>query len=208
MKKLRIINHPLVKHKLRYLRDRRTSHWEFTRLISEITLFLGAAATEDLSTTEVEVETPLEKTNAQIVENQITAIPILRAGLAMVEPIRQLHPAIKFGFLGLERDEASLEPRQYYLNLPENIYRDNVLVLDPMLATGGSLIFAVNRLKQSGVKSITVVTVISAPEGVKAFFEKHPDVTVITAVLDRELNESGYIMPGLGDAGDRIFGSL
>ena len=199
MKNVHILDHPLVEHKLSLLRNRQTSHWEFQRLIAEITCFLCIAATENV---------PLEETDSRKITARITGVPILRAGLGMVPALRQLFPPARIGFLGLFRDEDSLQPQQYYQNLPDNIRGDFVLLLDPMLATGGSLIHAANILQENGVSSLAVLSIIAAPEGVEKFTEKHPEVPVYAAALDRQLNQNGYILPGLGDAGDRIFGSM
>ena len=208
MENVHVLHHPLVEHKLSLLRDRQTSHWEFQRLIIEISAFLCIEATASLPLKTVKISTPLAETKSHKIAVRITGMPILRAGLGMVPALQQLFPPARIGFLGLFRDEESFQPQQYYQNLPENIRGDYVLLLDPMLATGGSLIHAAGILKENGVTSLAVLSVIAAPEGVEKFSRKYPEVPVYTAAMDRRLNQNGYILPGLGDAGDRIFGSM
>ena len=201
-------NHPAVKHKLINLRDPKTPHWEFERLITEITLVLAVTATEDLETLTVNIETPLEDTTGEKLVKRISLVPILRAGMAMVPAFKQLYPSAKVGLIGLARDEETLNPSQYYENLPKPITKDTVIVLDPMLATGGSASYSISILKELGAKDLIMVSIIAAPEGVEKVHSDHPDVHIYTAALDRELNDRGYILPGLGDAGDRIFGNF
>lgn len=209
MSKVHVLEHPAVQHKLRYLRKPTTPHWEFERLIYEITLFLAVAATENLETETVEVETPLEKrAPGQRLKKHISLVAILRAGLAMVPALKTILPGAKVGVIGLARDEKTLNPSQYYENLPEKIEGDFVALLDPMLATGGSAVYAINLLKEQSARDLTLLSIIAAPEGIERMQKEHPDVTIYTAALDRELNRQGYILPGLGDAGDRIFGNF
>jgi uracil phosphoribosyltransferase len=208
MKKLHIVDHPAVLHKLLYLRDATTAHWEFEKLLSEITLFLAVEATRNLETMESAVKTPLEKTTVGKLKKPITLISILRAGLGMIPAFKQLFPLARVGLIGLARDEETLEPNQYYKNLPETIENDYVFLLDPMLATVGSMSYAISSLKERGTRDLAVISILAAPEGVRRVHSDHPDVPIHTAFVDRELNERGYILPGLGDAGDRIFGNL
>jgi len=205
---LTVLSHPLIQHKLTLLRDRRTGTREFKQLISEIATLTAYEVTRDLGTSEVEIDTPLERTTGRQVSNRgVTLVPILRAGLGMVDGVALLLPAAQVGHLGLYRDHSSLEPVTYYSKLPEVTAEREYLVLDPMLATGGSALAAVTTLKAAGAKRIRFVCIVAAPQGVRRMLEGHPDVRIIAAALDRELNSSGYILPGLGDAGDRMFGT-
>lgn len=204
-----IFDHPLIKHKVAILRNEKTSMKEFRELIEEITtLMTFESLREGVPTVEVDVKTPLEVCKQQMVkDNAIAIIPILRAGLGMVNGIHVLFPSARVGHIGMYRNEETLEPCEYYCKLPEGIEDKLVLVIDPMLATGGSAIDAINLLKKRGCKNIKFMAVIGAPEGVSRLAEAHPDVHVYVSTLDRQLNENGYILPGLGDAGDRLFGT-
>lgn len=208
MKNIHIMNHPIIEHKASILRDKNTSVKEFREIIKEISVVLGCEATKDLPTKEVEVETPLEKATCKMLANQITIVPILRAGLGMVDGFLSLFPDAKVGHIGISRDHETLEPVEYYCNLPKNIEEHQVIVVDPMLATGGSAAAAIGFIKARGAKNIKLACVIAAPDGVEKIHEAHPDVDTYVGILDRELNEHGYILPGLGDAGDRLFGTL
>lgn len=204
-----IFNHPLIKHKIAILRDEKTSMKEFRELIEEITtLMTYESLKEDVPTTEITVKTPLETCTQQVVsDNAIAIVPILRAGLGMVNGIHVLFPSARVGHIGMYRDEETLEPCEYYCKLPEGIEEKLVLLVDPMLATGGSACDAINLLKKRGCKHIKFMAIIGAPEGVSKVAEAHPDVNIYVSTLDRCLNENGYILPGLGDAGDRLFGT-
>ncbi len=208
-KNVTIFNHPLINHKIAILRNEKTSMKEFRELIEEITtLMTFECLREDVPTVEVEVKTPLETcTQHMVKDNSIVIVPILRAGLGMVNGIHVLFPSAKVGHIGLYRDEETLEPNEYYCKLPVGIEEKLVLIVDPMLATGGSACDAIDRLKMRGCKNIKFMAVIGAPEGVSRVAEAHPDVHVFVSTLDRCLNEKGYILPGLGDAGDRLFGT-
>ena len=203
-----IFDHPLIQHKLSILRNKETSSMEFRALISEISTLMCYEATRDLPLEEVEIETPICKMTAKHISGKKLAIvPILRAGLGMVEGISSLIPAARIGHIGLYRDEETLKPVEYYCKLPKDIGERDVIVVDPMLATGGSAIDAVSQIKLRNPRSIRFMGIIAAPEGIEAFTKAHPDVNVYVAALDEKLNEKGYIVPGLGDAGDRIFGT-
>ena len=204
-----IFNHPLVNHKIAILRDEKTSMKEFRELISEITtLMTFECLKEGVPTEEREVKTPLEVCTQRVVkDNAIAIVPILRAGLGMVNGIHVLFPSARVGHIGLYRNEETLEPCEYYCKLPEGIEDTLVLVVDPMLATGGSACDAIANLKARGCKNIRFMAIIGAPEGISRLAEAHPDVHIFVSTMDRCLNENGYILPGLGDAGDRIFGT-
>ncbi len=204
-----IFDHPLIRHKIAILRDEKTSMKEFRELIEEITtLMTYESLKEDVPTTEITVKTPLETCTQQVVsDNSIAIVPILRAGLGMVNGIHVLFPSARVGHIGMYRDEETLEPCEYYCKLPEGIEDKLVLLVDPMLATGGSACDAINLLKKRGCKHIKFMAIIGAPEGVSKVAEAHPDVNIYVSTLDRCLNENGYILPGLGDAGDRLFGT-
>jgi uracil phosphoribosyltransferase len=205
---VKLVDHPLVQHKLTKLRDKNTQPKEFRELLSEISSLMLYEVTRDLPLKEVEVETPLGKAKGKVLNNKDLAIvPILRAGLVMAEGMLQILPSAKVGHIGLYRDPNTLQPVQYYTKLPEDINEREVIVVDPMLATGGSAIAAISILKSKEVKNIKFVCIIAAPEGIKAFQEVHPDVEIYTAAVDEYLNDHGYIVPGLGDAGDRLFGT-
>lgn len=204
-----VMNHPLIQHKLTLLRDKNTGSKEFRALVSEIATLICYEATRDLPLEEVETETPMTTAVTKVIAGRKLAfVPILRAGLGMVEGVLTLVPAAKVGHIGLYRDHKTLQPVEYYSKLPADIPERDVIVLDPMLATGGSAVDAIDIIKRSNPKSIKFMCIIAAPEGIKALTEAHPDVYVYCAAVDEKLNENGYILPGLGDAGDRIFGTL
>lgn len=204
-----IFDHPLIRHKIAILRNENTSMKEFRELIEEITTLMTFECLRDgVPTTEIEVKTPLEVCTQSVVrDNSIVIVPILRAGLGMVNGIHVLFPSARVGHIGLYRNEETLQPCEYYCKLPVNIEDKLVLVVDPMLATGGSACDAIDRLKARGCKHIKFMSIIAAPEGVSRVAEAHPDVEIYVSTLDRCLNENGYILPGLGDAGDRLFGT-
>ena len=203
-----IADHPLIQHKVTLLRDKNTGSKEFRELIQEITELLCYEATRDLPTCEVEVETPIAITHSRvIVGRKLAFVPILRAGIGMVDGAIELVPAAKVGHIGLFRDPETLKPVEYYCKMPGDIHERDVIVLDPMLATGGSAIDAINQIREFHPKSIKFMCIIAAPEGLNALQQAHPDVQIYCASLDERLNEHGYIVPGLGDAGDRIFGT-
>ena len=204
-----IMHHPLIQHKLTYLRDKNTGSKDFRQLVSEIAMLLCYEATRDLPLEVTTIETPVSTAKTKVISGRkLAVIPILRAGLGMVDGVLSLVPAAKVGHIGLYRDPKTLKPVEYYSKLPHDIEQREVIVLDPMLATGGSSIDAVTIIKRSHPKSIKFMCIIAAPEGIKAFTTAHPDVQLYCAAVDDHLNENGYIVPGLGDAGDRIFGTL
>ena len=208
MSVVEIVDHPLIQHKISLLRDRNTGTKEFRDLVSEIAMLLCYEATRDLPTEEVEVETPVALARTQVLAGRkLALVPILRAGLGMVDGMLSLIPAAKVGHIGMYRNEETLQPVEYYCKLPNDINEREVFVLDPMLATGGSASDAIGQIKARGAKHIKFIGLIAAPEGLKALHEAHPDVDIYVAALDERLNENGYIIPGLGDAGDRIFGT-
>ncbi|AYA99546.1 uracil phosphoribosyltransferase [Lachnoanaerobaculum umeaense] len=208
MSKVYINNHPLVQHKISILRNKTTGTNEFRSLVGEIAMLMGYEALNDLPTEEVEVETPLETCMTEMISGRKMAIvPILRAGLGMVDGILNLVPASKVGHIGLYRDETTHTPVEYYCKLPSPIEERIIVVTDPMLATGGSAIDAISQIKKHGGKKIKFMCIIAAPEGLKALEEAHPDIQIYVGHLDRQLNSDAYICPGLGDAGDRIFGT-
>ena len=203
-----ILNHPMVKHKISVLRNEKTSTKEFRELISEIAMLLCYEALSDAKLEEVEVKTPITTTKGyKVNENNYAFVPILRAGMGMVDGVLRVMPTAKIGHIGLYRNEETLEPVKYYCKLPKNIEEKEVFLLDPMLATGGSGSAAITMLKKDGVKKIKFLSIIGAPEGIKRIKEDHPDVEIYCASLDEKLNDVGYIVPGLGDAGDRIYGT-
>lgn len=203
-----VLNHPMVKHKISILRSEKTSTKEFRELITEISTLLCYEALSDAKLDEVNVKTPItETTGYKLNENNYAFVPILRAGMGMVDGVLRLMPNAKIGHIGLYRNEETLEPVKYYCKLPDNIEDKEVFLLDPMLATGGSGSAAIQMLKNDGVKKIKFLSIIAAPEGIKRIKEDHPDVQIYCANLDEKLNDVGYITPGLGDAGDRIYGT-
>lgn len=207
--KVNIVNHPLIQHKLTLMRRKETGSKDFRQLLDEISMLMAYEVTRDFPTKDIEIETPIAKCNAKVLAGKKVAIvPILRAGLGMVNGIINLIPAAKIGHIGMYRDEKTLEPVEYFYKMPKDISERLLLVVDPMLATGGSAVAAVDMLKKRGAKSLIFMCLISAPEGIKLFNEKHPDVPIYTACVDDHLNEHGYIVPGIGDAGDRIFGTI
>ena len=208
MKNLKIVENPLVKRDITYLRNKETKEYQFRLALRRISYVLVNEISNQIDIKEVEVETPLEKTIGYKLNQQIVLVPVLRAGLSMVNSFVEMIPDAKVGHIGLQRDEETLEPVDYYYKTPKNLEVSKVIVLDPMLATGGSASAALKYLKQRGANELILACLISSPEGVKKIEEDHPDVLIYTAAFDRELNENGYILPGLGDAGDRTFGTL
>ncbi len=203
-----IFDHPLIKHKVSILRDKNTGMKEFRELIEEITTIMTYESMADVELVPVEVETPLEKTvQYRVPEESVAIVPILRAGLGMVNGVHKVFPTARVGHIGMYRDEETLEPQEYYCKLPDGIENKTVLLVDPMLATGGSACDALSALKKRGCKKIKFMCIIAAPEGIEAVAKAHPDVSVYVSTLDRCLNEHGYILPGLGDAGDRLYGT-
>ena len=208
MDRLTIMNHPLISHKLAILRHVDTDGKAFRELVSEIAMLICYEATRDMKTTPVDVPTPLMTAKCQMITTEKPVlVPILRAGLGMVEGMLTILPSAKIGHIGMCRNHETLEPEQYYCNLPSDISERTVFVLDPMLATGGSLAAAITILKEKGAKNIKVLSIVGAEVGVKKVLDTHPDVNIYLGVLDDRLNEKGYILPGLGDAGDRLFGT-
>ena len=208
MSKVMIFDHPLIQHKLSILRDEKTSVKEFRELVSEIAQLMCYEATRDLPLEEIDVKTPVAMAKChRIAGKKLAVVPILRAGLGMVDGIVAMMPNVKVGHVGLFRDPETLEPVKYYYKMPPDITERDVIIVDPMLATGGSAIAATQFLKDDGVKNIKLMCMIAAPEGVEAMQTAHPDVEIYAAALDDHLNDHGYIVPGLGDAGDRIFGT-
>ena len=208
MGKVYVFDHPLIQHKLTYIRKKETGTKEFRELVDEIATLMAFEATRDLPLTEIEIETPVAKTKAKVLSGKkLGIVPILRAGMGMVDGILKLIPAAKVGHVGLYRDPETLQPVEYYVKFPSDIEERDIFVVDPMLATGGSAIEAINSLKKRGAKHIVFLCLIAAPEGVEALTKAHPDVDIYIAALDEKLNEKGYIIPGLGDAGDRLFGT-
>ncbi|HGC8566315.1 TPA: uracil phosphoribosyltransferase [Streptococcus agalactiae] len=208
MGKIQVISHPLIQHKLSILRRTTTSTKDFRELVDEIAMLMGYEVSRDLPLEDVEIQTPVATTvQKQLAGKKLAIVPILRAGIGMVDGFLSLVPAAKVGHIGMYRDEETFQPVEYLVKLPEDIDQRQIFVVDPMLATGGSAILAVDSLKKRGAASIKFVCLVAAPEGVAALQEAHPDVDIYTAALDEKLNEHGYIVPGLGDAGDRLFGT-
>ncbi|MFU0824871.1 uracil phosphoribosyltransferase [Clostridium sp.] len=208
MGKVTQIAHPLILHKLSIIRSKETGAKDFRELVEEIAMLMAYEVTRDFPLEEVEIETPICKTKAKMLSGKKVAIvPILRAGLGMVDGMLKLIPAAKVGHIGLYRDEETLKPVEYFCKLPQDINEREIIVTDPMLATGGSAIDAINALKKRGAKNIRLMCLVSSPNGIKAVMDAHPDVDIYTAAIDERLNEHGYIVPGLGDAGDRLFGT-
>ena len=203
-----VFDHPLIQHKVSILRDKNTSSNQFRALVEEITMLMCFEACRDLPLEEVEVETPLMKTKTNVISGvKLAIVPILRAGTGMVNGMLNLVPSARVGFIGLYRNEETLEPVEYYCKLPKNLEKRLIIVTDPMLATGGSAVAAIDMIKKRGGKKIKFMCLIAAPEGIAALTKAHPDVEIYCAHVDEKLNENGYILPGLGDAGDRIFGT-
>ena len=201
-------HHPLVRHKLGLLRDVTTTTQMFRQLVNELTLLLTYEATKELADEEVEIETPLERTPGHRISGKKVAVcPILRAGIGMLDGVLSLLPSARVGFIGLYRDEETLEPVEYYVKLPDDLAVRDVILLDPMLATGNSTAAAVARVKEAGATNIRLIALIAAPEGIERIHRDHPDISIVVASIDRGLNEKGYIVPGLGDAGDRLYGT-
>jgi uracil phosphoribosyltransferase len=202
------VTHPLVQHKLGLLRDAATPTQMFRQLVNEVTLLITYEATKDLATEDVEIATPLERTGVQRISGKKVAVcPILRAGVGMLDGVLSLIPGARVGFIGLYRNEETLEPVEYYVKLPADIADRDVIILDPMLATGNSTAAAVTTVKAAGAQSVRLIAIIAAPEGIDRLHGEHPDVAIVVAAVDRGLNEKGYILPGLGDAGDRLYGT-
>ncbi|MBZ2174932.1 uracil phosphoribosyltransferase [Schnuerera sp. xch1] len=208
MGKIVVLDHPLIKHKLTFIRDKNTGTKEFKELVKEVSTLMAYEVTRDLPLEEIEIETPLAKTKSQVISGKkLGLVPILRAGLGMVEGMLDLLPAAKVGHVGLYRDPKTLKPVEYYCKLPKDVEERELIVLDPMLATGGSADAAINFLKKEGANSIKLVCLLGAPEGIEVIQQKHPDVDIYLANIDEGLNEHAYIVPGIGDAGDRLFGT-
>ncbi|MBX9928784.1 MAG: uracil phosphoribosyltransferase [Gemmatimonadaceae bacterium] len=206
--RFQVVAHPLIRHKLSFLRDAQTPTKLFKELVDELAMLLAFEATRDLALTTVRIATPLEPTDAErLAEPDPVLVPILRAGLGMVDGIRALMPSARVGHVGLYRDHDTLEPVAYYFKVPPDVAARTVFVLDPMLATGGSAADAITQLKRAGAQQLRFLCLVAAPEGVAKMHEAHPDVPIFAAALDRELSDIGYILPGLGDAGDRLFGT-
>ena len=202
------VMHPLVQHKLGLLRDVTTTTQMFRQLVNELTLLLTYEATKDLADEEIEIETPLERTSARRISGKKVAVcPILRAGVGMLDAVLSLVPGARVGFIGLFRDEETLEPVEYYVKLPGDIADRDVILLDPMLATGNSTAAAIDIVKRAGATSVRLIALIAAPEGIARVHGEHPEVSIVVASVDRGLDENGYILPGLGDAGDRLYGT-
>lgn len=206
--KVHIMDHPLITHKITMLRDENTNTKDFRQLVYEIALLMGYEATKDLTLTDTEITTPLMKTTKKVLNQKVAIVPILRAGLGMVDGVLDLIPSAKVGHIGLYRDHETLQPVEYYCKLPSDIETREVIIVDPMLATGGSSAAAISFIKQRGAKNIKLMCILAAPEGIKVLQKEHPDVELYCGAVDEKLNEKGYILPGLGDAGDRIFGTL
>ena len=208
MGQVRDFDHPLIQHKLTILRDRRTGHKEFRELVEELAMLMAFEATSGLPVRSIDVATPLATAKgATIAGQEIAVVPILRAGLAMETGILRLMPTARVGHIGIYRDPSSLEPHTYYCKLPPDVAERQVLVVDPMLATGGSAVESVDLLKERGARTITLMVLIAAPEGIRRLHAEHPDVDIYTAAVDERLDDHGYILPGLGDAGDRLYGT-
>ncbi|MDL2292883.1 uracil phosphoribosyltransferase [Acholeplasma sp. OttesenSCG-928-E16] len=207
MSKVLILNHPLIDHKMAIIRDKNTSTKDFRENVSEIGALITYEITRNLETIKKEVETPIKKTEVKVLSKPVVIVPILRAGLGMVDGIHNIIPTAKIGHIGLYRDETTLEPHTYYQKFPDEIKEGVILLVDPMLATGGSAVAAIDILKKHQAKQIIYVGLVGCPEGVKRLSEAHPDVDIYLAALDEKLNSDGYIVPGLGDCGDRLFGT-
>jgi uracil phosphoribosyltransferase len=202
------VTHPLVQHKLSYLRDKDTPTVHFRKLVNELTLLLTYEATKEFPTETVEIETPLERMDAQRIRGKKVAVcPVLRAGVGMLDGVLSLISSARVGFIGMYRDEETLQPVEYYVKLPEDLKDRDAIVLDPMLATGNSSAAAIQRVKDAGARSVTLVCLVAAPPGIEKVHADHPEVHIVCAAIDRGLNERGFIVPGLGDAGDRLYGT-
>lgn len=208
MKNVTLIDHPLIQHKLSLIRNKDTGSKDFRDLVEEVAMLMCYEVTRNMQLEDVEIETPIGKAKAKVLSGKkVGIVPILRAGLGMVGGMLKLIPAAKVGHIGLYRDETTLKPVEYFCKLPQDIGEREVIVTDPMLATGGSAIDAITMLKQKGAKNIRLMCLIAAEDGIKSVTEVHPDVDIYTAAIDKELNKNGYIVPGLGDAGDRLYGT-
>lgn len=209
MGNFQVIDHPLIQHKLTIIRDKNTGTKYFREVVNEIARLLAYEVSREMPLQDVEIETPLVKTvQKQLAGKKVVIVPILRAGLGMVDGMLDLIPAAKVGHVGMYRDHDTMEPVEYFIKMPSDLSERQLLVVDPMLATGGSAVAAIDALKKRGASNIKFVCLVAAPEGVKVLQDAHPDVDIYTASLDEKLNEKGYILPGLGDAGDRLFGTL
>ncbi|HEV2694437.1 MAG TPA: uracil phosphoribosyltransferase [Verrucomicrobiae bacterium] len=207
MKNVTVISHPLVQHNLARLRDKRTGSQEFRRLLGEIAALMTYEATRTFAVKKVTVQTPLAPCPGLQLEREVALVPVLRAGLGMLDAILELIPHARVGFIGLKREETTLRAMFYHKSLPKNLERFEVLLIDPMLATGGSTVAAIDLLQEQGAKHIRVVNLVAAPEGIRTVRKSHPTIPIYVASVDKRLNERGYILPGLGDAGDRLFGT-
>lgn len=208
MGKFKVIDHPLIQHKLTMIRDKNCGTKVFREVVNEIAMLMAYEVSRDMPLEDVVIETPIcQSTQKTLSGKKVAIVPILRAGIGMVDGILELIPAAKVGHVGMYRDEETLEPHEYFMKLPEDTDSRQLFVVDPMLATGGSAIMAIDSLKKRGASNIRFVCLVAAPEGVKALQDAHPDIDIYTAALDEKLNENGYIVPGLGDAGDRLFGT-
>ena len=206
---VKVLNHALIKHKLSIMREEKTSNYIFKQNLDEIAMLMAYEVSRDMPLEDLVIETPIEESTQKTLSGKkVAIIPILRAGLGMVDGILELIPAAKVGHIGMYRDEETLEPHEYFVKLPEDIDERQLFIVDPMLATGGSAIMAIDALKKRGASNMKFVCLVAAPEGVKALQDAHPDVDIYTANLDERLNEHGYIVPGLGDAGDRLYGVI
>jgi uracil phosphoribosyltransferase len=207
MKNLVVVDHPLVGHKLTRLRDKNTQHLEFRRLLGEISILMSYEIARSFETREARIQTPIESTIGTCLTHEVALIPVLRAGLGMLESILQILPSARVGFIGFKRDEKTLAPAFYYESFPKNLGDHEVVLIDPMLATGGTVSASMELLAKYGAKRVKLLSLLASPEGIRHVHEKYPDLVIYTAAVDRCLNEKGYIMPGLGDAGDRLFGT-
>ena len=208
LSKVYVFDHPLIQHKLTYIRDKNTGTKEFRELVDEVATLMAFEITRDMPLEEIEIDTPVTTAKTKVLSGKkIAIVPILRAGIGMVDGVLKLIPAAKVGHIGLYRDPETLKPVEYYAKLPADVEERDFIIVDPMLATGGSAVEAINSLKTRGAKNIKFMCLIAAPEGVQAIQESHPDVDIYIAALDEKLNDHGYIVPGLGDAGDRLFGT-
>lgn len=207
--KVIVMDHPLIKHKLTYIRDKNTGAKEFRELVREVSMLMGYEVTRDLELVEIEIETPITKMQSQVITGKkIGLVPIMRAGLGMLDGMLNVLPNAKVGHVGLYRDPETLKPVEYYCKMPQDMEERKILILDPMLATGGSAAAAIEFLKERGANDIKLVCLIAAPEGIQLLRKEHPDVDIYVANIDEKLNDHAYIVPGLGDAGDRLFGTL